>query len=195
GAPGRASWPGASPPEEGGFLPPSLDDLSALERRIAFGAAAWMLCADGAWSFVERAFLEFVAEEAGLGPGEVRALATAAERARHGGGPPMPLAAEFELLLLEVFCLYALTSAKLRLPPLPSNLFPPARAADPAAAASKREAPAWAPDPAGPMSTGKAPAWASDPAGPMSTGKAPARAPDPAGVTLKRESPGLRRAS
>ncbi|HEU4538666.1 MAG TPA: hypothetical protein VFS00_31310 [Polyangiaceae bacterium] len=195
GAPGRASWPAAAPHEGGRLLPPPLDELSALERRIAFGAAAWMLCVDGAGSFVERAFLEFVAEEAGLGPDEVRALAAAAERARQGGGPRTPLAVEFELLVLEVFYLYALGSAKPCPSPLRSDLLPPARAPEAAEATSTGKASARAPDPAGATSTGKASARAPDQAGATSTGKAAARASDPAGATSAGEAPGLRRAS
>jgi hypothetical protein len=128
-----APWPDASPRNEGCLLPPPLGELSALERRVAFAAAVWVTYADGAASFVERAFLEFVAEEAGLGPGEMRALFATAERARREGGPHLPLSLEFELLVLEVGYLYALTRAKL----------------SPAPSSDRMTAPPWAPGPAG----------------------------------------------
>jgi hypothetical protein len=43
GASERPAWPDALLLDEGRFLPPPLDELSALERRVAFGAAAWMV--------------------------------------------------------------------------------------------------------------------------------------------------------
>lgn len=112
GMPGRAPWPGGSSLDEGHLLPPPLDELSALESRVAFGAAAWVACLDGPPSFVERALLDFVANEGGLGPGEVRALGAAAERTRRECGGRVPPAVEFELLALEILYLYALSVAK-----------------------------------------------------------------------------------
>jgi hypothetical protein len=136
GVPGRAPRPDALRPDDGGLLPPPLDGLSALECRVAFGAAAWMVYADGAASFIERAFLDFVAEEGGLGPGEVRALVALAERARRECGPHMPPSLEFELLVLEVGYLYALTRAKLSPAPSSDRMTAPPRAPGPAGATS-----------------------------------------------------------
>ncbi len=117
GAPERPAWPDALLLDEGHLLPPPLGELSALERRVAFGAAAWMVYADGVESFVERAFLDFVADEAGLGPGEARALSEAAARARRAGGEHVPRSIEFELLVLEVLYLHALDAGELGPPP------------------------------------------------------------------------------
>ncbi len=124
GLPGRAPWPDALALDGARLLPPPLHELSALERRVAFGAAAWVTHLDGPISFVERAFLDFVAEEAGLGSGEVRALGAAAERTRRECGGRVPPALEFELLALEVLYLYALNAGKLAPTPLPPGLGP-----------------------------------------------------------------------
>ncbi len=116
GAPGRPAWPDALLLDEGHLLPPPLGELSALERRVAFGAAAWMVYADGIESFVERAFLDFVAEEAGLGSGEARVLSAAAARARRACGDHVPRSIEFELLVLEILYLHALGAGELGAP-------------------------------------------------------------------------------
>jgi hypothetical protein len=121
GAPERPAWPDALLLDEGRFLPPPLHELSAIERRVAFGAAAWMVHADGVESFVERAFLDFVADEAGLGPGEARALGAAAARARGACGEHLPRSVEFELLVLEVLSLHALGAGELVPPPAPDG--------------------------------------------------------------------------
>jgi hypothetical protein len=118
GAPERPAWPDALLLDEGRLLPPPLGELSAFERRVAFGAAAWVVYADGAESFVERAFLDFIADEAGLGPGEARALSEAAARARRACGEHVPRSVEFELLVLEIVYLHALGAGELGPPGL-----------------------------------------------------------------------------
>jgi hypothetical protein len=110
------------PSDDARLLPPCLHELSTLERRVAFGAAAWMVRIDGVESLVPRAFLDFIAEEAGLGPGEIRVLDAAVERARRECSEHVPLAVEFELLVIELLYLSALTASKLG--PVPSNLGP-----------------------------------------------------------------------
>jgi hypothetical protein len=104
---GRARWLESLPLEGGHLLPPPLDGLSYLERRVAFAAAAWLTRADGDESFVERALLDFVAEEAGLEGAEACALRAGAHRVRQAYGDVVSPAVEFDLLVHDVLSLYA----------------------------------------------------------------------------------------
>jgi hypothetical protein len=134
GASERPVWSDNLLLDEGHLLPPALRELSALERRVAFGAAAWMVYADGVESFVERAFLDFVADEAGLGPGEARALSEVAARARRAGGEQVPPSVEFELLVLEILYMHALDAGEFGPPPAPEGGVPRAPEAEAAEA-------------------------------------------------------------
>ncbi|HEU4411087.1 MAG TPA: hypothetical protein VFS43_37890 [Polyangiaceae bacterium] len=113
GLAGRVPLPEGLPLDEGHLLPPPLDELSPLERRLAFGAAAWMVYLDGVESFVERAFLDFIADEAGLRPDEARTLRTTAKRVRRACGERVPLSVELDLLALELAYLYALKRSEI----------------------------------------------------------------------------------
>ncbi|HEU4404559.1 MAG TPA: hypothetical protein VFS43_04625 [Polyangiaceae bacterium] len=143
---GRVRWPELLLSDEGHLLPPPLEGLTELERRVAFGAAAWMTRVDGVESFVERAFLEFVAEEAGLGENEAWALRAEAARARRDGKGLVPMPVEFELLVLGVLYLYALCPPGGREPYAAAAGRPPAPGDRPAGAAAR-----------GPSAAGRAP--------------------------------------
>ncbi len=81
--------------------PPCVDALTAFEREVAIGAAAWVLRARGGESPAGRELLDRVAAGAGVAPERVERLRATAERVRrHGRG--LRRSIEFELLLLEL---------------------------------------------------------------------------------------------
>jgi uncharacterized tellurite resistance protein B-like protein len=84
-------------------LPPSLEQLYALERWVAVGALIWMMKADGRRETPhELTVLEYVAERAGVSPSELLELREVAERVQRHCRGRTTWSVEFELLLLEL---------------------------------------------------------------------------------------------